>query len=72
MQGIVLSVFANGGCNAIICPTVYKSSDGRYFVQGYKVSKNIVDQARLADNEAIIEVDPQLILNVAKQVSQRV
>ncbi len=42
------------------CPTVYRSDDGRYFVQGYKVGGEIKSLAPLPTSEDLVEISQEL------------
>jgi hypothetical protein len=74
MKKQTLLFFAGGGCppgcSGGTCPTVYKSSDGRFYVQGYRVPKDIVAQVDLGDDELLVEVDPTLIENIMKATAR--
>lgn len=70
MKKINLTVLATtgGGCSGSTCPTVYQSSDGRFFVQGYVTSDEIRSQANLADNETLVEINMDLLKNLVPKI----
>ena len=49
------------GCAGGSCPTIYKDSNGKIFIQGYKISEELRKQATIASNEDIVELSPELI-----------
>jgi hypothetical protein len=63
MSKIEFEVIA-GGCGSGPCPTVYKTKDGRYFVQGYIVNKETSANFNLPNNEMLVEVDEALVQNI--------
>lgn len=55
-------------CAGGACPTLYRSNDGRYFVQGY-----ITDAANQSDlqiplGESLVEINVDLIKSIKEQV----
>ena len=55
-------------CGSGPCPTIYKSDDGRFFVQGYLVPDNIKGQINLPETETIVEVNPELLQELVKKM----
>lgn len=48
------------GCASRSCPTIYKDSNGKIFVQGYKLDNTLRNQANIGENEDIVELSPEL------------
>ena len=61
-----LSVIVNDGCSSGPCPKVYKSKEGKYYVRGYIVSKQILEGLALPDDESLVEINIELLRNVVK------
>lgn len=57
----------SGTCTGGVCPTIYKSKDGRYFVQGLSVVRNEKDQFNLPQGEEIVEIHDSLLKNLIKK-----
>ncbi len=71
-QSFSLKIYAFGGCDGCAggtCPTVYRSDDGKFYVQGYAVSEEIRSKVHLDENEILIEVSPELISSIEKNVA---
>lgn len=64
MSNMKLSLYADNNCSTGPCPKVYKTEDGRYFVQGYIVDNQITDGIDLPSGEQLVEVDQALIDNI--------
>lgn len=47
------------------CPAIYRSEDGRFFIQGVLVRKEIKGQINIPKGEAVIEV-PEILLRELK------
>jgi len=56
------------GCKGGLCPTVYRSEDGRYFVQGFNVSDDVRSVVALASNESLVEISSELIDSLTTRV----
>ena len=58
-----LTVISGGesGCAGGQCPTVYRSEDGRVFVQGWRVADAIRVTVRPNDQEDLVEVPAELL-----------
>jgi len=56
-------VIAKNGCGGGQCPTLYRSDDGRYFVQGNTVSPDISAEIResVPAGEEIVELSAEMI-----------
>jgi len=61
-----LSIISGGesNCAGGQCPTVYRSDDGRIFVQGWKISDDIRRATMSATNEDMVEVPASLLTNL--------
>lgn len=69
MSNINLSVVASTNCGSGPCPTVYKTDDGRWFVQGFVVSEEIKSKIDLPTNETVVEINLDLVMKIANQLS---
>jgi len=49
------------GCAGKSCPTIYKDSTGKIFIQGYRIDSNLKSQITVANNEDVIELAPELL-----------
>ena len=56
------------GCKGGICPTIYKSNDGRFFVQGIIVDENVVNAINPLENESVVEVSEALLKNLLQNM----
>lgn len=70
---IELEVIANNSgddknCKGGVCPTIYKSNDGRFFVQGIHVDEDIVNEINPPKNETVVEVSEALLSNLIKNM----
>ena len=62
---IIAGVGPGGGmCKDGVCPTVYKSNDGRFFVQGASAPQNVSEAANVPKGEALVEVPQALLENL--------
>ncbi len=43
------------------CPKIWRTDDGRYWLQGTRASAALLAEIALPDHEGIIELDPRLI-----------
>ena len=70
MKNIELKKFAGTekGCLGGACPTVYRSEDGRFFIQGYVVTKAIKGSVNVPTGENLVEIPEQLLRNAAKHL----
>jgi hypothetical protein len=48
-------------CNAGACPTIYKDERGSVFIQGNRLGENLLKELQVPDEEAIVELTPELI-----------
>lgn len=48
-------------CSAKTCPTIYQDSDGKIFIQGYRLSEDMKDKINIADDEDVVELSPKLL-----------
>ncbi|MBU0966979.1 MAG: hypothetical protein KKA54_11450 [Proteobacteria bacterium] len=55
-------------CKGGICPTIYKSKDGRFFVQGVIVDSNITETINPPENETVVEVTEELLKNLIQNM----
>lgn len=71
LEKFALSTGDGGGrtnCAGGRCPTIFKSSSGRFFVQGYVVPDEIRSQVELAQNETLVEVNLTLLQAAANKI----
>lgn len=68
MSKIELKVIANGeiACAGGKCPTIYKGTDGKFYIQGYVVKEEIKLGASLGGNEDLVEISSELIEAIRK------
>ncbi|KAB8155089.1 hypothetical protein EZY14_004185 [Kordia sp. TARA_039_SRF] len=57
-----LEILADNNCSGGYCPTVYKTENGRYFVQGYKLTDEV--SIDIPDGEQLVEIDENLLNNL--------
>lgn len=69
MSKLDFEVFAHNNCGSGPCPTVYKTKDGRFFVQGYVVPKDTAAAFNAPPNETLVEVDAALIENIMRKAT---
>lgn len=67
-NNIKLQIIAGGegGCAGGVCPTVYKSNNGKYYIQGYIVQQEIKNITSLGVDEDLVEISPELIEAIKK------
>jgi hypothetical protein len=55
-------------CKGGKCPVIYRTNDGRFFVQGYKVASDLKSQVALSKDENLVEVPKSLLQSmISKQ-----
>lgn len=64
-----LEVLASDGCSSGPCPKLYKSEDGRYFIQGYNVDENVTID--IPKNENLVEVNKDLLNDIVQQIGKQ-
>lgn len=55
-------------CLGGACPTIYTSEEGKFFVQGYSVSKVLMKNARVPEGEGLVEIPKELLLNATAKL----
>ncbi|MDA8172093.1 MAG: hypothetical protein M0Z48_09755 [Nitrospiraceae bacterium] len=66
MEKIKVSILVEGDCGGKNCPAIYRASDGRIFVQGFVTPDEIRNQVEMASNEALVEINADLLKNLSK------
>jgi hypothetical protein len=61
MSSSRVSLYASNGCGGGSCPTVYKTEDGKFYVQGYSVEQPAQIGVTLPSGESLVQVDEALI-----------
>ncbi len=52
------------------CPTLHRSDDGEYYVQGYVVTDpNVLAGMDIPDSETVVKITPRLVRLIAQAVS---
>lgn len=66
-----LKVLATDGCGGGPCPTLYKSQDGKFYIQGYLVSDLVANEVNLAADETLIEINLDLLEDIARKIGTK-
>lgn len=53
-------------CAGGLCPTIYRGSDGEFYVQGYVVEPAVKIAAKFGANEDVVRISPELIKLIKK------
>lgn len=55
-------------CKSGACPTLYRSQDGRYFIQGFRVSSEVRASIDLPSDDDIVEISREFLETVIASV----
>lgn len=69
-ENSTLKVLADDGCGGGPCPTLYQDENGRVYIQGYFVNKDISNQVNLDNDETLVEVNEELLRNIVRNLSK--
>lgn len=63
MMTVKLTTLAGGeqGCAGGACPTLYQGSNGRFYVQGYRVDGGVKEVANMPKSEDLVEIPAALV-----------
>jgi hypothetical protein len=60
---------STGGCGAAgSCPTVYQASDGRFLLQGYRLSTEERSELSIPESEDVIALPAEFVVRLARQI----
>lgn len=53
------------------CPTLYRTVDGQYYVQGYLVTDaEVLAEMSIPDGEAVVQITPELVRLIVQSAGQ--
>jgi hypothetical protein len=54
------------GCASGTCPSLYRDTKGRLYVQGYRVRPSVEKAANPSQGEMLVEIDRGLLKNIQR------
>jgi hypothetical protein len=58
-------------CGGRPCPTLYRTDDGRVFIQGYIVTPDVLDAAEPPTGETVVEISQKLLNQIIENATSR-
>ena len=55
-------------CAGGTCPRLVKTTDGKFLIQGFKISDEIKNHFSISENEEMLEIPEELITNIINQI----